>query len=102
MIFSFLSSTLHHNPTFLNDYLLSSKTSAEITNKSKFETQKIIKELSTELGKKSDHRPIIDIEELSKIVEGESNIIKSLSIQLHKRLSKMISDDEKNKRIKSL
>lgn len=90
------------NPSFLNDYLLSSKTSAEITNKSKFETQKIIKELSTELGKKSDHRPIIDIEELSKIVEGESNIIKSLSIQLHKRLSKMISDDEKNKRIKSL
>ena len=27
------------NPSFLNDYLLSSKT-AEITNKSKFETQK--------------------------------------------------------------
>ena len=90
------------NPSFLNDYLLSSKTSTETTSKSKLETQKIIKELSVELGKKSDHRPIINIEELSKIVEGESNIIKSLSIQLQKRLSKMISDNEKIKKIKSL
>ena len=75
------------------------KTSTETTNKSKFETQKIIKELSQSLKKKRSW-PIIDIEEPSKIVEGESNIIKSLSIQLYKRLSKMISDDEKIKKNK--
>ncbi len=90
------------NPSFLNDYLLSSKTSTGTTTKSKLETQKIIKELSVELGKKSDHKSPISIEELLKIIDGESNIIKSLSIQLYKRLSKMISDNEKIKKIKSL
>ncbi len=90
------------NPSFLNEYLLSSKTAVETKSKSKLEIQKIIKDLSIELGKKKDQKLPVSIEKLNTLLNEESNIIKSLSIQLHKRLSKMISDANKKKEISKL
>ena len=88
------------NPSFLDEYILSSKTNPEKASKSKLETQKLIKAPSVELGKKTDKKLPSSIEKLEEIIKDESNIIKSLSRQLHKRLSKMINDNEKN--IKSI
>lgn len=90
------------NPSFLDDYLLSSKTTSEKMSKPKLEIQNIIKELSVELGKKEDQKLPIEIEKLDKLLKDESNIIKSLSIQLHKRLSRMISDASKKEKISKL
>lgn len=90
------------NPSFLDDYLLSSKTISEKMSKPKLEIQKIIKELSIELGKKEDQKLPIEVEKLDKLLKDESNIIKSLSIQLHKRLSRMISDASKKEKISKL
>ena len=86
------------NSSFLDDYLLSSETSQQSTSESRLESQKIIKELSVELGKKNNHKLTIDLEKLESVMETESNIIKSLSKQLYKRLNKMINDEEKNKK----
>ena len=90
------------NPSFLDDYLLSSKTTSEKMSKSKLEIQKIIKELSVELGKKEDQKLPIEVDKLDELLKDESNIIKSLSIQLHKRLGRMISDANKKEKISKL
>ncbi len=87
------------NSSFLDDYLLSSKANKEKMSKSKIEIQKLIKELSVELGKKDNQKLPIDIDKLEDVIKTETNIIQSLSRQLFKRLSKMIKDNEKNKKI---
>ncbi len=93
------SEVVEINPSFLKEYLLSSNTNTEKVNNSRLETQKVIKELSVELGKKKNQKLSMKIDKLSEIIKDETNIIKSLAIQLHKRLSKMISDAEKKQKI---
>jgi len=84
------------NTSFLDSFLLTSKTTDEKLDPLILETQKIIKELSVELGKKHNQRIPITIEKLQEIVKGQSNLIQALSVQLHKRLTKMIKDRERN------
>ena len=82
--------------SFLNEYFISSKTSSEKGNKSSLETQRVIKDLSVELGKKKDHQINITKEQLVEVVKDESSVIQSLAIQLHKRLSQMIVKEKKS------
>ena len=89
------SELIEINPNFLDEYLLNSKTDKKTISSSTLETQKIIKELSVELGKKEGHNLPIDITKLDDVLKNETHIIRSLAIQLHKRLSRMISDNKK-------
>ncbi len=90
------------NPSFLDEYLLSSDTNKEKLSASKLETQKLIKGLSVELAKKKNQKICIGLKQLEELIKDESNIIKSLSRQLYKRLSKMIKDNEKKEEIKKI
>ncbi len=89
------SELIEINPNFLDEYLLNSKTDKKTISSSTLETQKIIKALSVELGKKEGHNLPIDITKLDDVLKNETHIIRSLAIQLHKRLSRMISDNKK-------
>ena len=90
------SELIEINPNFLDEYLLNSKTDKRTISSSTLETQKIIKALSVELGKKENHKLPIEISKLDDVLKDETHIIRSLAIQLHKRLSRMISDNKKN------
>ena len=81
--------------SFLKEYFISSKTSSEKESKSSLETQRVIKDLSAELGKKKDQQINITKEQLIEVVKEESSVIQSLAIQLHKRLSQMIMKEKK-------
>ena len=66
-------------------------------SQSKLEIQKIIKEFSVELGKKKkDFKISTSKEKIEEITKFENHTIKSLINQLHKRLSRMVSDEKKN------
>ncbi len=90
------------NPNFLKDYMLETKIKSKKISKSKLETQKIIKSLSVELGKKNNKKMPVLVDEVNKTIMDESTIIKSLIIQLHKRLEKMIYDQEKDIKVAKL
>ena len=81
---------------FLKEYFISAKTSSEKESKSSLETQRVIKDLSTELSKKKDQQINITKEQLIEVVKEESPVIQSLAIQLHKRLSQMIMKEKKS------
>ena len=80
------SELIEINPNFLDEYLLNSKTDKKTISSSTLETQKLIKALSVELGKKEGHNLPIDITKLDDVLKNETHIIRSLAIQLHKRL----------------
>ena len=82
--------------TFLKEYFLSVQSSSDKVNKSGFNTQTIIKDLSVELGKQKDQSINITKEQLIEAVKDESHVIQSLAIQLHKRLSQMIMKEKKS------
>ena len=82
--------------SFLKEYFISSTTSSEKESKSSLETQRVIKDLSAELGKKKDQQINITKEQLIEVVKEESSVIQSLAIQLHKRLSQMIMKEKKS------
>tara|TARA_B100000963_G_C22401165_1_gene568930 strand:+ start:48 stop:785 length:738 start_codon:yes stop_codon:yes gene_type:complete len=82
--------------SFLKEYFHSSQSSSEKKNNSGLETQRIIKDLSVELGKQKDQSINIDKDQLVEAVKDESQVIKSLAIQLHKRLSQMIEKKKKS------
>ena len=82
--------------SFLKEYFLSSKDSSNKPNESVLETQRIIKDLSIELGKQKDQSINITKEQLIEAVKDESHVIQSLAIQLHKRLSQMIMKEKKS------
>ena len=67
-------------PSALKELLLSSS----------LELHKLIKEFSEELGKDSDFKLPISIENLKKLVKDEPDVIRALALQLHYRLSQMI------------
>ena len=64
-------------------------------SQSKLEIQKIIKNLLLNLGKK-DFKISTSKEKIEEITKFENHTIKSLINQLHKRLSRMVSDEKKN------
>ncbi|MAI59541.1 MAG: hypothetical protein CMM92_00790 [Rickettsiales bacterium] len=82
--------------SFLKDYFLSAKTSPDKASKSNLETQSIIKDLSLELGKQKGQQINFTKEEVIEAVKDETQVIKSLAIQLHKRLSQMILKEKKS------
>ena len=82
--------------SFLKEYFLSSQSSSKKVGESSMETQKIIKDLSVELGKQKDQSINISKEQLIEVVKDESQVIQSLAIQLHKRLSQMILKEKKS------
>ena len=82
--------------SFLKEYFLSSQDSSNKLNESVLETQRIIKDLSVELGKQKDQSINITKEQLIEAVKDESHVIQSLAIQLHKRLSQMIIKERKS------
>ena len=82
--------------SFLKEYFLSSQDSSNKQNESVLETQRIIKDLSVELGKQKDQSINITKEQLIEAVKDESHVIQSLAIQLHKRLSQMIMKEKKS------
>ena len=82
--------------SFLKEYFLSAQSSSDKVNKSGFNTQTIIKDLSVELGKQKDQSINITKEQLIEAVKDESHVIQSLAIQLHKRLSQMIIKEKKS------
>ena len=82
--------------SFLKEYFLSSKTSSKKASNSNLETQRIIKDLSVELGKQKDQQINFTKEQLIEAVKDETQVIKSLAIQLHKRLSQMIVKEKKS------
>ena len=82
--------------SFLKEYFLLSHDSSNKLNQSVLETQRIIKDLSVELGKQKDQSINITKEQLFEAVKDESHVIKSLAIQLHKRLSQMIIKEKKS------
>ena len=82
--------------SFLKEYFLSAQSSSDNVNKSGFNTQTIIKDLSVELGKQKDQSINITKEQLIEAVKDESHVIQSLAIQLHKRLSQMIMKEKKS------
>ena len=82
--------------SFLKEYFLSSQDSSNKLNESVLETQRIIKDLSVELGKQKDQSINITKEQLIEAVKDESHVIQSLAIQLHKRLSQMIMKEKKS------
>jgi len=57
---------------------------------SSLELHKLIKEFSEELGKDSDFKLPISIENLKKLVKDEPDVIRALALQLHYRLSQMV------------
>ena len=67
-------------PSALKELLLSSS----------LELHKLIKEFSEELGKDSDFKLPISIENLKKLVKDEPDVIRALALQLHYRLSQMV------------
>ena len=81
---------------FLKEYFLSSQSSVKKVGESSMETQIIIKDLSVELGKQKDQSINISKEQLIEAVKDESQVIQSLAIQLHKRLSQMIDKEKKS------
>ena len=83
------------DPSFLDDFLLSSDSSSKKISQSRIQTKKLIKEFAIELGKKNEHKISVSKEELINIISEESDIIQCLALQLHKRLTKMIADQEK-------
>ena len=82
--------------SFLKEYFLSSPSSSDKASNSGWETQKIIKDLSVELGKQKGQSVNISKEQLVEAVKDESHVIQSLAIQLHKRLSQMIVKEKKS------
>ena len=82
--------------SFLKEYFLSSQDSSNKLNESVLETQRIIQDLSVELGKQKDQSINITKEQLIEAVKDESHVIQSLAIQLHKRLSQMIIKEKKS------
>ena len=82
--------------SFLKEYFFSSHDSSNKLNESVSETQRIIKDLSVELGKQKDQSINITKEQLIEAVKDESHVIQSLAIQLHKRLSQMIMKEKKS------
>ena len=82
--------------SFLKEYFLSAQSSSDKVNKSGFNTQTIIKDLSVELGKQKVQSINITKEQLIEAVKDESHVIQSLAIQLHKRLSQMILKEKKS------
>jgi len=82
--------------SFLKEYFLSSQDSSNKLNESVLETQRIIKDLSVELGKQKNQSINITKEQLIEAVKDESHVIQSLAIQLHKRLSQMILKEKKS------
>ena len=82
--------------SFLKEYFLSSQDSSNKLNESVLETQRIIKDLSVELGKQKDQSINITKDQLIETVKDESHVIQSLAIQLHKRLSQMILKEKKS------
>ena len=82
--------------SFLKEYFISSQSSSDKVSESSLETQRIIKDLSVELGKKKDQSINISKEVLIEAVKDESQVIQSLAIQLHKRLSQMIEKEKKS------
>ena len=82
--------------SFLKEYFFSSHDSSNKLNESVSETQRIIKDLSVELGKQKDQSINITKEQLIEAVKDESHVIQSLAIQLHKRLSQMIIKEKKS------
>ena len=82
--------------SFLKEYFTSSQSSSDKLGESSLETQRIIKDLSVELGKQKDQSIKISKEQLIEAVKDESHVIQSLAIQLHKRLSQMIEKKKKS------
>ena len=82
--------------SFLKEYFISSQDSSNKKNESVLEAQRIIKDLSVELGKQKDQSINITKEQLIEAVKDESHVIQSLAIQLHKRLSQMITKEKKS------
>ena len=82
--------------SFLKEYFISSQSSYGKLGESSLETQRIIKDLSVELGKQKDQCINISKEQLIEAVKDESQVIQSLAIQLHKRLSQMIEKKKKS------
>ena len=82
--------------SFLKEYFLSSQSSSDKASKSGSEAQRIIKDLSVELGKQKGQSLNITKEQLVEAVKDESHVIQSLAIQLHKRLSQMIVKEKKS------
>ena len=82
--------------SFLKEYFLSTQSSSDKVNSSGFNTQTIIKDLSVELGKQKDQSINVTREQLIEAVKDESHVIQSLAIQLHKRLSQMITKEKKS------
>ena len=74
------SEIIEIKPSALKELLLSSS----------LELHKLIKEFSEELGKDSDFKLPISIENLKKLVKDEPDVIRALALQLHYRLSQMI------------
>ena len=74
------SEIIEIKPSALKELLLSSS----------LELHKLIKEFSEELGKDSDFKLPISIEDLKKLVKDEPDVIRALALQLHYRLSQMI------------
>ena len=82
--------------SFLKEYFISSQGSSNKKNESVLEAQRIIKDLSVELGKQKDQSINVTREQLIEAVKDESHVIQSLAIQLHKRLSQMITKEKKS------
>lgn len=82
--------------SFLKEYFISSQDSSNKKNESVLEAQRIIKDLSVELGKQKDQSINVTREQLIEAVKDESHVIQSLAIQLHKRLSQMITKEKKS------
>ena len=82
--------------SFLKEYFISSQDSSNKKNESVLEAQRIIKDLSVELGKQKDQSITVTREQLMEAVKDESHVIQSLAIQLHKRLSQMITKEKKS------
>ena len=82
--------------SFLKEYFTLSQSSSDKLGESSLETQRIIKDLSVELGKQKDQCINISKEQLIEAVKDESQVIQSLAIQLHKRLSQMIEKKKKS------
>ena len=70
--------------------VISKKALEEILLSSNLELHKVIQEISKELAKKSDHKLPISHKDLVKLIQKSPNVIKSLSLQLHHRLSQRI------------
>mgnify|MGYP001306413728 FL=1 len=66
-------------PTALNEILNSS-----------LKLKEVIKSFSEELAKESNHKLPISLDELKKLLNNQPNVISSLALQLHHRLSNMI------------